>query len=187
MLDPIRPYCVADVGNRLNFLYRIIVFYYRYIHYCRIFRVVSAGIYCHAAIFEYSTRRICWLVVICCLVSTWIDFCFHGCFGGSLGNLLSGYRTIRIDGTPMSWRQAFLISCCILSLTLMVVIPGPIVARIFGQGSEWVSLLLLFLAVFSRPMLALLPIRTSMGSPRDVGVAPTRTALVRGPMTVGVG
>ncbi|MCA3641640.1 MAG: RDD family protein [Methylobacterium sp.] len=71
----------------------------------------------------------------------------HRFFGGSIGKVLAGCRTEMSDGTPITWRAAFLRSVLLFLIGLMIMAPGPLIAFVFGPGSEGYSLLSLAIGI----------------------------------------
>lgn len=71
----------------------------------------------------------------------------HRFFGGSIGKVLAGCRTEMSDGTPITWRAAYLRAALLFLIGLMITAPGPLIAFVFGPGSEGSSLLSLAIGI----------------------------------------
>jgi uncharacterized RDD family membrane protein YckC len=72
----------------------------------------------------------------------------HWLFGGSAGKLITGCRTYRTDGSKMSIANALMRSLFCFGIALSILAPGPIVAAIFGGGSDYFALGLLSAGFF---------------------------------------
>src|SRR5262245_32780951 len=48
------------------------------------------------------------LILPCTLLHAGYEIYFHGRWGQSLGKMRFGIKVVSLDGTPISWRQAFL-------------------------------------------------------------------------------
>jgi hypothetical protein len=71
----------------------------------------------------------------------------HRFFGGSLGKLIVGCRTVMSDGSPITWGASALRATLMFLVGLLIMAPGPLIAFIFGPGSEAASLIALGLGV----------------------------------------
>ncbi|MCA3645674.1 MAG: RDD family protein [Methylobacterium sp.] len=71
----------------------------------------------------------------------------HRLFGGSIGKVLAGCQTEMSDGTPITWRAALLRAALLFLIGLMITAPGPLIAFVFGPGSEGSSLLSLAIGI----------------------------------------
>jgi hypothetical protein len=76
-----------------------------------------------------------------------LSILMHRFFGGSLGKLMIGYRTVMADGSPITWRASALRATLMFLIGLLIMAPGPLIAFIFGPGSEAASLIALGLGV----------------------------------------
>lgn len=74
-----------------------------------------------------------------------LSIVMHRMFGGSIGKLIFGMRTVQLDGQAMTWRQILLRSGFMFLVGLMILAPGPLIAFIFGRGSEAGSVIALSL------------------------------------------
>ncbi len=81
----------------------------------------------------------------------------HLLFGASLGKILFGYKTVRTDGSRMSFVTCLLRSFGCFLIGLMILAPGPMIAFVFGEGSEISSLVVLLLGVAFWLFVAWLP------------------------------
>jgi hypothetical protein len=81
----------------------------------------------------------------------------HRFFGGSLGKLMLGYRTLMANGTVMTWRASAIRAGFMFLIGLMIMAPGPLIAFIFGPGSERASIIALFLGIAFWLVAVLLP------------------------------
>ena len=68
-------------------------------------------------------------------------------FGGSVGKIISGYKTVHLDGSPLDARSAFLRSTILFVLGLLILAPGPIIGYLFGDGSAPYSVFVLIFAL----------------------------------------
>ncbi len=81
----------------------------------------------------------------------------HALFGKSIGKWLLGVKTIRADGSALGITGALKRLACMISLAALVFLPGPLAGFTFGQGSEWLSSVLLILAFIALPVMAVKP------------------------------
>jgi hypothetical protein len=73
----------------------------------------------------------------------------HRLFGGSIGKLLMFHKTVQANGAPMTMRQTALRSSTMFLLGIAILAPGPLIAFIFGKGSEGASILALILGLIT--------------------------------------
>jgi uncharacterized RDD family membrane protein YckC len=66
--------------------------------------------------------------------------------GGSIGKWVSGYKTVRIDGSALTWRLVIARTLIQFALGILIISPGPLIGYFFGNGSEIASLAVLILA-----------------------------------------
>jgi uncharacterized RDD family membrane protein YckC len=76
-----------------------------------------------------------------------LSIVLHAVFGGSIGKLLMGHRTVHVDGSHLTLRAVALRSAVLFFLGLAILAPGPLVAFIFRAGSEGGSLAALLLGL----------------------------------------
>jgi uncharacterized RDD family membrane protein YckC len=72
----------------------------------------------------------------------------HWLSGGSVGKIMMGCRTCRNDGSKLSFGDAFFRALFWLGIALCILAPGPIVAAIFGSGSDFVAFGLLMCGLY---------------------------------------
>jgi uncharacterized RDD family membrane protein YckC len=59
--------------------------------------------------------------------------------GGSLGKIIMDLKTVQVDGAPMTLRQVIWRSLYLGLLGIMILAPGPLIAFVYGKGSEEAS------------------------------------------------
>jgi uncharacterized RDD family membrane protein YckC len=72
-----------------------------------------------------------------------LSFVLHQLVGGSIGKLVMSHRTAQVSGAAMTVRQTLLRSLTMFLLGIAILAPGPLIAFIFGKGSEGASVLAL--------------------------------------------
>lgn len=77
------------------------------------------------------------------IILFFISLISHWVFGASFGKLIFGYRTVQLDGQKLNLVQSFLRSLILFFIALLILAPGPLIAFIFGPGSEIDSVLAL--------------------------------------------
>ncbi|MBN8534902.1 MAG: RDD family protein [Rhizobiales bacterium] len=65
----------------------------------------------------------------------------HHKFGGSVGKLVLGYRTVSLAGERLTWRQAAIRSCALIAMGLLIFLGGSLIAVAIGLCA-WASLAL---------------------------------------------
>lgn len=93
--------------------------------------------------FDAYIEVMTWLTLVLFVLSIFM----HKFFGGSIGKLFLGCRTVMSDGSRMTWRAAFLRASALFLIGLLVLAPGPMIAFVFGEGSEVASLVVLGLGL----------------------------------------
>jgi uncharacterized RDD family membrane protein YckC len=81
------------------------------------------------------------------LVLFGLSIVMHSLFGGSIGKLVMGHRTVNESGAPMSPAQSAKRSAVLFALGIAILAPGPLVAFFFGKGSEALSIVSLALGL----------------------------------------
>jgi uncharacterized RDD family membrane protein YckC len=84
-----------------------------------------------------------WIMGCMTLALFSLSVVLHLRFGGSLGKLALGHRTVQLDGSAMPPVIALKRSAALFLLGIMILAPGPLVAFFFGRGSELLSLIAL--------------------------------------------
>ena len=79
------------------------------------------------------------------------SFVLHWRFGSTLGKFLWGIRLVSADYAPLHWRQALAYASYVYALAACILVPGPLIALLLGQGSEVFSGLVLLVALFWVP------------------------------------
>jgi uncharacterized RDD family membrane protein YckC len=102
--------------------------------------------------YDAYVRVMSWMTIALFLLS----LVMHRLFAGSIGKLVFGMKTVQRDGSVMTGHQVLMRSAAMFLLGLLILAPGPLIAFIFGKGSEPGSLvalsmgfLLLWLATFA--------------------------------------
>ncbi len=93
--------------------------------------------------FDAYIEVMTWLTLILFVLSIFM----HKFFGGSIGKLLLGCRTVMSDGSRLTWRAAFFRASALFLIGLLILAPGPMIAFVFGEGSEVASLVVLGLGL----------------------------------------
>lgn len=81
----------------------------------------------------------------------------HRLLGGSAGKIVAGSRTIMADGSALTWRAATMRATILFLIGLLITAPGPLIAFIFGPGSEISSLVALSLGLILWVWIVLMP------------------------------
>jgi uncharacterized RDD family membrane protein YckC len=71
----------------------------------------------------------------------------HALFGGSVGKRVTGVRTLRADGSPLGWDGSLKRALYCFGVSLLILWPGPFTALIFGERSDEVALMMLFVGL----------------------------------------
>jgi RDD family len=108
-----------------------------------------------------------------------LSIVLHRLFGGSIGKLLMLHRTVQVSGAAMTFRQSSLRSAAMFLLGIAILAPGPLIAFIFGKGSESASILALTLGLITWLAITL-PWTTGHSALETwLGLATVRTADLR--------
>jgi uncharacterized RDD family membrane protein YckC len=84
-----------------------------------------------------------WMTLVLCALSIFL----HQLFGASVGKLVMSHRTVQVNRERMTVRQALLRSGTMFLLGMAILAPGPMIAFIFGEGSETASIFALILGL----------------------------------------
>jgi uncharacterized RDD family membrane protein YckC len=76
-----------------------------------------------------------------------LSLVMHGFFQGSIGKLVTGLKVVRTDDAPMRFQQVLIRSLTMFLIGIMILAPGPLIAFIFGKGSEEASIISLALGL----------------------------------------
>jgi uncharacterized RDD family membrane protein YckC len=76
-----------------------------------------------------------------------LSLAMHALFKGSCGKLVTGLKVVRLDGTPMQFQHVLIRSIAMFLIGVMILAPGPLIAFLFGKGSEGASLISLAIGV----------------------------------------
>jgi uncharacterized RDD family membrane protein YckC len=76
-----------------------------------------------------------------------LSIVLHQFVGASVGKLVMSHKTVQVSGTAMTVRQTLLRSGAMFLLGIAILAPGPLIAFIFGKGSEAASIVALTLGL----------------------------------------
>lgn len=135
-----------------------------------------------ASDYEAYLNVMFWMTLVLFVIS----FCGHWLVGGSIGKLTRDYRTLRIDGSRMTALDAALRSAAMFLIALLILAPGPLIAYVFGEGSEISSFAALFLGVVVWIVAAISPVGSPAPGADESEMPPTLIETALGLMTVKV-
>lgn len=147
MREPIRPYRIAGAGTR--FAYTMVdaivfvVIWHLVVEYTRVRPPFAMMQRYKPADYEAYLTVMSWMTLALFLMS----FVLHAAFGASLGKLVAGYRTVRTDGSRMPVSTCIFRSLVLFLIGLIILAPGPLIAFVFGEGSEISSAAVLMLGL----------------------------------------
>ncbi len=152
-----RPYRIAGAGARFAYtMVDAILFWMIWqfvVEYTRVRPPFGFMQRYKPADYEAYLTVMSWMTLALFLLS----FVLHVAFGASLGKLVAGYRTVRTSGARMPVYLCFLRSFGLFVIGLMILAPGPLIAYVFGEGSEISSSSALMLGLVVWIFLAWLP------------------------------